>query len=127
MNKISLKSIFKKKPKIKGGSTVGIPWRYFLISIAGVLFIVFLGTLKFIYTKLSASYQSTQKIELLRSEVVPEIYDIKKFDQVIESLDKKKNPATIDWQNVKNPFLKPGQDQNDFSGAPQPQDLLQVR
>ena len=73
-----------------------------------IIFIAIVGYLGwFLYNNLYQTIAQTEQIIVLRAEVSPYSIDIKQFNTILETLEKKtsqKNLKKINWSEIKNPF-----------------------
>jgi len=61
----------------------------------------------FLYNNLYQTIAQTEQIIVLRAEVSPYSIDIKQFNTILETLEKKTSPEKteeINWAKIKNPF-----------------------
>jgi len=94
-----------KLKKIKIGFNINIMLKliYPLMFVAIIVGICFMSM--FLYNDFYKTITHAEEVSILRSEVAPEIFQIKIFDSVVENLNLKMNQEKIDRSTINNAFI----------------------
>jgi len=88
-----------KKLKIRWS----VKYAYIIIAALVVGIIGFLSV--FLYKNFYQTITYAKEIIVLKEKVAPETVNLEKFNEVLDKIEKKVTPETIDWQGIKNPFI----------------------
>ncbi|MBU1164076.1 hypothetical protein KKA15_00765 [Patescibacteria group bacterium] len=93
--------------KIKVGLNINIIYKL-IYPVMLIVILVGVGFLMiFLYNDIYKTITHAEEVSILRTEVAPEVFQIKTFEGVMENLDQKTTKASIDKSLIKNVFTIP--------------------